>query len=67
MEKAINTAFGWQDDENGNTVGIKRVKVSVTDDNKLAIEPADGFNKVQISLSSVKMMKETRSMIFLLP
>ena len=54
LEKAINTAFGWQDDENGNTVGIKRVKVSVTDDNKLAIEPADGFNKVQISLSSVK-------------
>lgn len=54
LEKAINTAFGWQDDENGNTVGIKRVKVSVTDDNKLAIEPAENYNKVPITLNAVE-------------
>jgi len=53
LEKAINEAFGWQGDKNGNTIsGIKRVKVDIVG-NKLAIEPADNFSKVPITLNAV--------------
>lgn len=51
LENAINKAFGWQEDD---TNSVKRVKVNITDDNRLAIEPADNFNKVPITLSSLK-------------
>jgi len=54
LEKAINEAFGWQGDEQGDTVsGIKRVKVYIKE-NRLAIEPAENYNKVTITLNAVE-------------
>ncbi|HHX24781.1 MAG TPA: flagellar filament capping protein FliD, partial [Thermoanaerobacterales bacterium] len=47
LENAINKAFGWQED------GIKRVDVSI-EDNQLTIQPAQDFNKVPITLNSIK-------------
>lgn len=54
IQIAINTAFGWEGDEIGNTVsGIKRVQVQIKD-NRLTIEPAANFNKVPIVLNTVE-------------
>lgn len=54
LEKAINTAFGWEGDDAGNTVGgIKRVQVKI-ENNRLTIQPAASFNKVPITLNSIK-------------
>jgi len=50
LEKAINTAFGWQEDDISS---IKRVKAYIKD-NKLAIEPAENYNKVPITLNAVE-------------
>jgi len=50
LENAINTAFGWKASDGDDR---KRVKVYVKD-NRLAIEPADNYNKVTITLSSKK-------------
>ncbi|MGI6424348.1 MAG: flagellar filament capping protein FliD [Tepidanaerobacteraceae bacterium] len=51
LENAINKAFGWQED------GIKRVDVSI-EDNQLTIQPAQDFNKVPITLNSIKNEEE---------
>ncbi|MGI5927989.1 MAG: flagellar filament capping protein FliD [Thermacetogeniaceae bacterium] len=54
LEKAINTAFGWQGDGNGDTIsGIKRVQVNIQN-NKLTIQPAENYNKVPITLNAVE-------------
>lgn len=47
LERAINTAFGWQGDSNGDTIsGIKRVQVNIQN-NKLTLQPAENYNKVR--------------------
>lgn len=54
LEAAINTAFGWQGDSNGNTIsGIKRVQVNIQN-NKLTVQPAENYNKVAITLNAAE-------------
>ncbi|WP_296972210.1 flagellar filament capping protein FliD [Tepidanaerobacter sp. EBM-38] len=54
LEKAINTAFGWQGDGNGDTIsGIKRVQVNIQN-NRLTIQPAEDFHKVPITLNAAE-------------
>ncbi len=54
LERAINTAFGWQGDSSGDTIsGIKRVQVNI-ENNKLTLQPAENYNKVPITLNTVE-------------